>query len=247
MVLQLQYFSDLHLEFFDINALPIIKATAPILCLCGDIGYPDSKIYSKFLIELHNNPEFEKIFIIAGNHEYYNEDMSINEINEKIKKIISDNNLSKISFLNNSCEKYKNYLFIGSVLWSYISRPQFLTNDFNKICDMTVEKYNSLHKESVDYLKNQIENNKNENIIILTHFLPSYTLIDEKYNSYSKYNQCFASNNDDLIKSPIKLWIYGHTHLPKESIINGIPINCNPIGYKNENKKIDYEKIFEIV
>jgi len=49
---------------------------------------------------------------------------------------------------------------------------------------------------------------------------------------------------DDLIEtkgSKIKCWIYGHTHTPSNVIINGIPFLCNPIGYPDENSKIDFQ------
>jgi hypothetical protein len=81
---------------------------------------------------------------------------------------------------------------------------------------------------------------------MITHHLPSYDLIDEKYKTVNlnSVNQCFASNTDNLIKEPIILWIFGHTHQPTEKIINGIKCVANPIGYPNELDKPDYNKIF---
>ena len=43
-------------------------------------------------------------------------------------------------------------------------------------------------------------------------------------------------------KNKIKCWIYGHTHTPSTNIIHGIHFICNPIGYPNENKNIDFSK-----
>jgi len=56
-------------------------------------------------------------------------------------------------------------------------------------------------------------------------------------------HNAFCSDLDELIESNkdnIKCWIYGHTHLPSINKIHGIPFLCNPIGYPNENKKIDF-------
>jgi predicted phosphodiesterase len=243
-MLKIQYISDIHLEFY--KNLPIINAIAPVLCLAGDIGYPDSKIYKDFLINLNDNINFEKIFLISGNHEYYNQCEPIEETNKKINSLLQKNNLNKISFLNNSSEYYNGYLFIGSTLWSHISNKKNTTNDFKYIENMTIDKCNELHKNSVDFITKETELNKDKKIIMLTHFLPSYNLIDQKYEAYSKYNQCFASHNDNLIVDPVVLWIYGHTHSPKESMINNIPLVCNPIGYPGENKNIDLEKIIDL-
>ena len=76
--------------------------------------------------------------------------------------------------------------------------------------------------------------------------MPSYKLINEKYDDYYKYHHCFASNCDDLIQKPISLWLYGHTHTPDYNIINDIVLTCNPIGYLKENEENNWEKIVEI-
>ena len=60
-----QYISDLHLEK---NFPRNIKAEKPFLILAGDIGYPFQKSYVDFLQSL--SYQFDKVFIITGNHEY---------------------------------------------------------------------------------------------------------------------------------------------------------------------------------
>ena len=92
---------------------------------------------------------------------------------------------------------------------------------------------------------------KNENCIIITHHMPSESLIDIKYKTKQMlpYNQWFYCNMDNLIetkKDKIKCWIYGHTHTPSNVIINEIPFLCNPIGYPNENSILDLDKNFTI-
>jgi len=238
--MRIQFFSDVHLEFK--KCIPIVKSTAPILCLLGDIGHPFSDIYVDFLGSLNSNPYFHKIFLITGNHEYYMNNQkrnSISQTNFRIKKIIKNNRFSKISFLNNETEIYQNHLFVGSTLWSHVSNEQYLINDFNMIKGMNVSTYNRLHSEGKSFIKKSIENS-NRNTVVLTHHLPSYQIIHPKYKNYSNYYQCFASNRDELIRPPICTWLYGHTHTPKFDIINDVPVTCNPIGYYNENN--DYKK-----
>lgn len=241
--MRIQYLSDMHLEF--LKTPPLIKAVAPVLCLLGDIGYPFSNIYQEFLYNINSNPKFKKIFIISGNHEYYSKEKSINEVDIQISDIIKNNNLNKISFLNNTKEYYDNHLFVGTTLWSHISDPNHLINDFISIKDMTVDKYNELHHDAKNFMSSSISNT-NKKTILLTHYLPSYTIIHPKYSKYSKYNQCFASECDHLINDPVSLWLYGHTHTPKIDYINKVPVICNPIGYPEENKDANFEKIVEI-
>ncbi len=65
----LQILSDIHIEFSNARQrLPAIPVLAPILALCGDIGYPHKDSYKDFIYE--KAKEYELVFVIAGNHEY---------------------------------------------------------------------------------------------------------------------------------------------------------------------------------
>jgi len=246
MLKKIQYISDIHLEFFG-QKHPIVKAVAPILCLAGDIGYPNMSNYKDFLIHLNSNKNFYKIFMIAGNHEYYKQNVTIEETNQQIEDIIKCNNLTKISFLNNKSILYNGYLFVGTTMWTKILDPcAKKINDFAYIKNMNIDKYNSLHNASIKFLQNEIISNQNKKIIVMTHHLPSYNLIDKKYDVYSDYRQYFASPCDNLIAPPVSTWIYGHTHTAHTSVVNNVILACNPIGYNRENKNANYEKIIDL-
>lgn len=243
--MKIKYLSDLHLEFLNLKpdwVENVIKPDAEVLILAGDIGYPYKKSYSDFLINI--NSRFKKIYLITGNHEYYSS-FTMEQINSKIKEIIKDNSLKNIKLLFNEYEDYEGYRFVGTTLWSHISNPNYLINDFNEIIGMSVPKYNLLHKNSVDFLI-KILNDNTLPTIVITHHLPSFTLSDPKYESYSNYNQCFCSNLDYLIKSPIVAWFYGHTHSESFTEVNGVKLCCNPIGYPRENSKPDFNRIIEL-
>jgi predicted MPP superfamily phosphohydrolase len=252
--LKIQYFSDLHLEFYDLTKLVRlvhwIKPKSNICVLAGDIGYPFKQNYASFLISM--NKKFEHSFLILGNHEFYqfkeNKDKTISQIIEQTEKIIKDENLTNIHFLNNSHYDLGEYRFIGSTLWSHIYDDRYLSNDYNSVYEFTIEKLNEMHKEHKEYLKNAIEQGKNENkkIIVITHHLPSFLLNHPKYAKYYNFHQCFSSHCDDLINEPVKAWFFGHTHTQIDMKINNIPCIANPIGYPGENKDIDFHKIIEI-
>ena len=75
-------------------------------------------------------------------------------------------------------------------------------------------KYNEFNKICRDYLDKQIK--VHDNIVMITHHMPSSSLIDEKYKEYGMnyYNQWFYSDMDKFIEEnnkKIKCWIYGHT------------------------------------
>jgi predicted phosphodiesterase len=78
--------------------------------------------------------------------------------------------------------------------------------------------------------------------------MPSYQLIDKKYYD-DNYNMWFASHMDNIIKEnegKLLGWFYGHTHQPNDSIINGVITLCNPVGYKGENRNINYNMFINL-
>lgn len=248
--MKIQYFSDIHLEFFqhlsDIEKIiSKIEKCADICVIAGDIGYPFQPSYAFFLESI--SKIFKHVIIIHGNHEYYQlvetqKDKTMKEIKEKTREICI--NLSNVHFLDNSYidivgDNGKIYRFIGSVLWSYIYMPQYLVNDKYNIEEYTAENNNKWFETNVDYLESVLreteEQNENINCVVITHHLPSFHLIHEKYKNEHKYNQCFASSSDRLIKSPVKAWIFGHTHMKINKKINDVMCVANPIGYPGEN------------
>jgi predicted phosphodiesterase len=246
----IQYISDIHIEFYNnYRKIPKITPNSEILVLAGDIGYPSSSLYAEFLIDM--NSKFKKIFLLAGNHEYYNlgknKDNGMEKINSKIKEIISYNKLNNITFLDNSYEDYNGYRFIGCTLWSEIKDKMYLINDFQNIKDINIELYNELYKVNYEYLEENIPNSPLP-LIVITHHLPSYNLIDKKYKTFEilNYNQCFASDCSKLFNEKIKLWIYGHTHTKNISEINKIKFVSNPLGYPGENSTLSLNEVINI-
>jgi predicted phosphohydrolase len=249
----IRYLSDIHLEFVNPGVLQhylkqlTLLNRREVLVLAGDIGsiYQQPKNYDTFFNSI--SKKFPKIFVITGNHEYYNEKNSIDETDNLLRNYF--NQYNNISFLNNSCEQYKNYQFIGSTLWSKISDPTVKINDVSKIPNFNINDYNRKHILSRNFIENSIKNKNN--CVVITHHIPSYTLCDDKYNTpkYSPYKQWFYSDLDSMIKDnkdKIKCWIYGHTHTPSYKIVNGVYLLCNPIGYPDKYRIADFSKQIEL-
>jgi predicted phosphohydrolase len=246
----IRYLSDIHLEFIEPNKIEEFIRKIPsgideICILAGDIGNPYQSNYDIFMKFISKH--FKKIFVIAGNHEYYNKTKTMQETNEFMKEYYKQ--FHNISFLNNNYEIYEKYCFIGTTLWSKITDPNYKINDVYKIPHFDHIEYNKLNKICVEFLEDTLRNN--ENCIVITHHMPSSSLIDIKYKTPNMlpYNQWFYCNMDKLIKTyvnKIKCWIYGHTHTPSNVVIHRIPFLCNPIGYPNENKNLNFECKLEI-
>lgn len=131
-MVNIQFISDTHLEFRGENFQKIIKPSAPILCMLGDICAcgtdGDFDIYKKFITYL--SPLFTHIFHIPGNHEYYtvgNKNVTSKDtmqgIDSKIRKFTKS--FTNVHFLNNDTVRLqidnKKYVFVGSTLWTNVS------------------------------------------------------------------------------------------------------------------------------
>jgi predicted MPP superfamily phosphohydrolase len=237
--MKIQYVSDIHLETRkQADFEKILKPTAPILALCGDIGYPRSSLYLAFLQYCSSN--FEYVFYVAGNHEFYNdtktvkfqkykhlcddnqrEDLekkykieTIGERLEKIKKVCA--NFPNIHFLDNTFLDIPgtNITIVGCTLWSNLDVLQYLIvglNDFVKI-------YENSHK----------------------------VLTKETYNKMNKEDKEFLKQTIDILQqiSPERQIIILTHHCPTFEILNDIYLESDPQNINSLFANKDLEHLF---
>ena len=213
---RLQYISDIHLEFR--TQIPKIPAKTNYLTLLGDIGHPNKPLYPEFLKYCSKN--WDKVFLLSGNHEYLQKKYSMQEIDDMIRNVVSRHN--NITFLNNQKLFIDNHLILGTTLWSDNTKTR------------PGHKINNLYQESVHFIEKNIKQHPDKDIVILSHYVPSYELILPKYHRYkSSFN--YSSNLDYLIKKPVKAWLCGHSHCQLEKYINGVYCGINTLGYPHES------------
>lgn len=236
----LQFVSDLHLEYS--YKVPKIIAKQNNLALLGDIGNPRMKNYNNFLKYL--SPQFDNIFLIAGNHEYWNLNYKIKYDKKQVDDLIEDIciNYNNIKYMNNKSITIDNVHIIGNTLWSNIPNNKILEAQWKMgdcyniyVDNKNILPYqiNKFHKECVEYIENEININQDKKIIILSHHCPSYKYLTKKHRNYIN-NYAFVSNLDHLIERPVYAWLAGHTHRNIHKIINNVvcSINCN--NYNSE-------------
>lgn len=208
---------------------------ADYLCLCGDIGNPFESIYKHFLVDCANS--FKKVFIIAGNHEYYSS--SIEHTLSQIKSICAMINPEKLIFLQNSSFQLPNNTkIIGTTLWSKLDEDQisdirFFIADFRKITNFSIYQYEKEHKIACDFIKNEVTSN--QNIIIMTHHAPILQAGNPKHYG-STLSSAFKSDLKYLFKDNIIAWFYGHDHYSNDLSFNNIKFISNQFGYPGELK-----------
>jgi hypothetical protein len=246
--LRIQYASDLHLEFFDKTPFqPLLKPVAPILVLAGDIGRPDMRSYRDFIYFCARN--WEKVFVVAGNHELYNgkELRQSAALRLDMCETICGE-WHNVHFMNRKSVSWGGVRFLGATLWTdmagFHDSPylQSRYNDFHRICvadddhlrPVSLKDITAWHQCDITWLENEIPKTELPTVVI-THHLPSYAMVSPRFAG-DPINGAFATAADHLIVRPVKAWIAGHTHVgmtvPFPDHIMGL---TNPLGYPGEN------------
>ena len=257
--MRFQYFSDIHLEFYNEN-IPKIQRTfiqkldkqtdkPGFLLVAGDIGMPSRPSYSTFLQSL--SPLYEKIFITTGNHEYYKMPYySLTEMDNYCRDICRTMPQDNVVFLQNNTYKLNDSLSIfGGTFWTDIPPSKHHSvmhsvNDYKLIPNMTPSLSSLLHEKSVSLLNYHIKEDTHMKWIVMSHHMPSFDLIDPKYRATTNtdMNYAFASNVSVANDPRVLAWVYGHTHSQNQQG----KFYCNPIGYPGENKNSTLFKEFSI-
>ena len=243
--MKIQYCSDLHLEFQDNKEYILnnpIEPIADILILAGDIvPFKIIDNHQDFFNYISRN--FKTTYWIPGNHEYYYYNVDSSRfLDTKIRENI---------FLVNNCVKEVSGInLIFSTLWSNISESkrwliQQSLSDFKVIkyidCLFNVDDYNLLHKESLEFIQNALNETSDDKTVVVTHHAPTFVNYPEKYVN-SKINEAFASNLTELIEdNNIDFWIYGHHHSNSNDFqIGNTKLVTNQLGYIKYNENVGF-------
>lgn len=245
--MKIQYCSDLHLEFprnkvyLEENPIPIV---GDILLLAGDI-VPFSQIenHSAFFDRLSD--QFEQVYWVPGNHEYYHGDLlaRTGSFQEAIR--------ANIQLLNNKVIELPGYKLIFSTLWSKISVKNQLSisygmSDFKVIRKLglpfTPEDFNQLFFENFAFLQSVVNKKEDEKLVVISHHIPTFKNYPLEYKD-SILNEAFAVELEDFIESSnIDYWIYGHHHRNVDGFtIGNTQLLTNQLGYlaRGENEGFD--------
>ena len=223
----LQYISDVHVDYKSL--LPIIKQTSDNLAICGDIGNPEHPNFQEFIYQIR--PKYNNVFFVPGNHDFkcsakYNH-KNVIKYEPILQKICKDNS---IYYLNKNKVNFEyNTVVAGCTLWSY---PIVDRKNLNTVKHRQVIEHTQIHQDHCNWLIKCIDEAKEQNkeIIILTHYVPTIKLIEDKYIKRGHERiSWFYSNLEYLIKRPVREWYCGHTHSIRERIINGVTCGVNAI------------------
>eukprot|EP00455_Lapot_gusevi_P023311 TRINITY_DN2421_c0_g4_i1.p1 TRINITY_DN2421_c0_g4~~TRINITY_DN2421_c0_g4_i1.p1 ORF type:complete len:329 (+),score=38.59 TRINITY_DN2421_c0_g4_i1:214-1200(+) len=231
---KVQILSDLHLEMADQAEKFSFEMSAPYLALLGDIGNPFEAKYRDFL--LHQAERFQKVFVLAGNHEYYKN--TFEETKAKMEEICALH--PNLVCLNPGSVLVDGVRVIGATLWSMVDerdarRVTSSMNDYSLIKTFQnderttrrvigVEDTNHWHLQDKAYLETEIQaaQARGELIVCLSHHMPCRDFPG------------FAADMTHVMtpESNIQLWAYGHTHESMQFMTNSTLVVSNQLGYR---------------
>jgi len=254
MRLNIQYASDLHIEFpanKEFLKQHPLQPVADVLVLAGDVvPFAVMDKHQEFFSYVSDN--FKTTYWLPGNHEYYH--FNISEKSGVMHETIRNN----VFLVNNTSVVHEHVKLIFSTLWSKISsghqwQIERSLNDFHLIKHngyrFTTELYNQLHEESLAFIKREIQTVNKKQLAVFTHHCPTFLNYPEQYKG-DVLNEAFAVELHDVIEhSNINYWCYGHHHNNTNDFsIGNTKLITNQLGYvqQNEHRLFDTNRVIEL-
>lgn len=254
--MNIQYASDLHLEFAD--NWRILKQKEPmnvlgdILVLAGDIGYLGDDNYQTHPFWDWASENYQQVIVVLGNHEFY-KFYDLSSMHDGLIGEIRPN----IHYYYNVVVHIQDIDIIVSTLWANITlEDAYITEhsvtDFRRILYgediLTFADFNREHKRCLEFIKQSVADSTAKHKIVVTHHVPSFQLMSPEFQG-SRINGAFTVELADYIAtSGIDYWIYGHSHRNIDKTIGTTRCICNQFGYAfhNEHLTFDGNKYIEI-
>jgi len=242
--MQFQLISDMHIN----HGLRKIFPSAPYLLMAGDICHADDapQFYEWFAFVSKN---WERVFYVPGNHEYYNGD-TLNA-DGKLKTLLR--NFKNVQVLQRECAVVEDeVLVVGTTLWTDCNGGDLNTMSILQRCmsdyhvvrvghrrivpQDTIELFN----RNLAFIKTALAFNdrraKPLTAVVMTHHAPSMQSIDPLFASYRRENGGYVSDLEPFIREQknLALWVHGHTHSANTYYVGKTKVVCNPCGYPFE-------------
>lgn len=225
--MKINYFSDIHLEFGDLEAP---QNAADIIVAAGDIG---PGLQGIEWLRCLSKP----VVYIAGNHEFYGQEMQHNL--QAIRAACVDTN---VHFLDNEVLELSGVRFLGCTLWTdlhaegeeRLRKVSEILNDFRRIqyldLSFTAEHFSDLHRHSCRWLEKELAKPFAGKTVVVTHHAPTYWSWNKDQGAVKRLAYC-NDLKSLLHENPVDAWFHGHIHSVSDYRVAGARILCNPRGY----------------
>ena len=238
--MNIQILSDLHLELLE--SFPMIERKTKYLILAGDIGRVCDKNYKDFIN--YCSQTWEQTIVILGNHEFYHNMRTYNEMLNEYNKFFSQ--FDNVTLLEKEKIILEDWEIIGLTMWGYIRpvyenmlnsskniKKRIMKDNIVVISPIGNNGINKLYGKSLEWLLNNY--NSNKKTIIITHYPLTHSNISmpEFENQTREIRDAFATDIIFRNNAPL-VCISGHTHFSHDFIKNNVRYISNQMGYQKE-------------
>lgn len=223
--------SDLHLEMR--KELPaILWPQADFLVLAGDIGWPNDMLHQFFD---HIRPLYKHILYTLGNHEAYNSECRFQSTLDALRQACARH---EVHFLHRNSVTIEDVTFHGTTLFSAIDENVPMS-DFGRVFHDRIDYLEEFITDFQWLRKTLADKNHEEKHVVITHHLPTRSLIHPRYAN-SPYNSGFATPIlDKLVMRGVQYWFCGHSHSSIMCKYGDTRLILNALGYPHENRMVD--------
>ncbi|KUJ07735.1 uncharacterized protein LY89DRAFT_725494 [Mollisia scopiformis] len=262
--------SDLHLEGgpnrFDPYEFYTFPHIGRFLLLPGDIGSlkaTHATRYKTFTDRMRK--EYDHVFLIAGNAEWKNGNVSMSDTLSTFKKLPFDDigetpTPGRLTVLENETydmetEYGLNITILGCTMWSKIraDAPRG-AGDGASINGNSQAAHNARYEESIAWIRRTVlevrHNKPNHTIIVMTHHAPTIRGSGQKRRELSPTDNTatslFSAYQTDILGGESveglranDIWTFGHTHFSCDFEIDDVRVVANQRGgAKNDGAKM---------
>ncbi len=254
--MKIQYASDLHLEFGEntkwLKRNPLIPS-ADVLVLAGDIGYLGDANYKTHPFWDWASKNYRQVIVVPGNHEIY-KSFDINDLHDGWTLEIRPN---VKAYYNCVIPLDEDTDLIASTLWAHIPpaeeyQTERCISDFIRIKNgrfrLSAQRFNEEHERCRRFIEESVKNSKAKNIVVATHHVPSFALSADEFKGSSCNGAFTVELGNFIADSPIKYWIYGHSHRNIDATIGETRCVSNQLGYvfQDEHRSFRGDAVIEV-
>lgn len=252
--MKLHILSDLHLESGDYA--PAVR-DADVTLLAGDIGVGLQGI--TWARETFPG----RVLYVAGNHEYYGGHL------ETTLEELRAASCERVRFLERDAVEIEGVRFLGATGWTdytatgneplaRLQAEEGMTDFYRIRCAPGnsrpyAEDFVRLNHMTRQWLDARLAEPFDGPTVVITHHAPSLAVSREQPGGLwgsggggSHIQAAYFNRWGDLLKSPVRLWVHGHTHEALARRFGDTRVVCNPRGYPGERTGFDANKVVEV-
>lgn len=237
--MKIRIYSDLHLEFGRPFWPASKRGDEELVVLAGDIEVGSAGVDWAAATFPH-----VPVVYVLGNHEYYHH--HFDTLVDKCRKralgtnvhILECDTLDIGGIRVLGCTFWTDYALFGiqqrkaAQEWATDPMADFLYIGRDGDGHLTTKDALKRFNESSKWLDYQIRE-ADRPLLVVTHHGPTAATVAPFYQGQIS-NASFHSNADHLLRSPVRMWVLGHTHYNADLLHRGVRVITNQWGYPNE-------------